>query len=300
LKITRLKLESLNPSYLTPLCGYVKLLHFTWPRVLIGPPAALDCFELSELHTLAIHSCELRNLDERIIRQCFATFPCTSITTLELHYISPTHGTLLTLLSMFPNVDNLTVSVNRWWEDRPDPGPPGSSQNETIQPISLSRLRGTFKLLDSPDQGFLGFRHNNLLRTIATLPLQFQTASLNFKEQHWMEILSFLNSCSKTVITVHIKLPFLKPALVFYSQPCLLTVQLCSEPTRRLATCQFHEPRRTPCQSMDHQQPAYPTHPPTLAISNITMFATSSCRGVRKGRKPHPVVIPGRDSAQPD
>jgi len=56
LKITRLKLESLNPSYLTPLCGYVKSLHFRWPRPFIAPPAALNCFELSELHTLAIHS----------------------------------------------------------------------------------------------------------------------------------------------------------------------------------------------------------------------------------------------------
>jgi len=284
LKITRLKLESLNPSYLTPLCGYVKSLHFTWPMDLTGPPAALDCFGISELHTLTIHSCELHNLNEQIIRQCFATFPCASITTLELHHISPTHRTLLTLLSMFPNVDNLTVSVNRWWADRLDPGPPGSGQNETIQLISLPRLRGSFKLVDSFDQGLLGFHHNNLLRTIATLPLQFQTVTLNFEDRYWMEILSFLNSCSKTVIKVYIvKLPYRKPALVFYSQPSVPTVQPCSEPTHRLATCQFREPRGTPSQSMDHRQPVYPTRPPSLAIGSITMSTTGSCRGAREG-----------------
>ena len=211
LKITRPKLLSLHPSYLTPLCGYVKSLRFTWPRDLTDPAPALDCFELSELHTLAIHSCELHSLDEQTIRRCFASFPCASIVTLELHDISPTHRTSLILLSMFPNVDNLTVSVNRWWADRPGPGPLGSNQNETTQRVSLPRFGGGFKFLASFDQGFWGFHRGNLLRTIATLPLQFQTVSLNFKEQSWVEALNFLNSCSKTVRRVYIGLPYRKP-----------------------------------------------------------------------------------------
>ena len=211
LKITDRKILSLDPSYLTPLCGYVKTLRLTWPMDLIDPSTVLDCFELSEPHTLAIHSCELHNLDEQTILRCFAKFPCASITTLELLDISPTHRTLLILLSMFPKVDNLTVSINRWFADKPSPRPLGNNQNETIQRVSLPCFRGSFKLLDSPNNGFGGFRNRKILHTIATLPLQFQTVSLNFKEQYWVEILNFLSSCSKTVRKVHIGLPCGKP-----------------------------------------------------------------------------------------
>ena len=72
------KLSSLNLSYPTPLCRYVKTLHFTWPRDLTDPSAILDCFELSELHTLVVHSCELPVLGERTVRRCFAKFPRAS------------------------------------------------------------------------------------------------------------------------------------------------------------------------------------------------------------------------------
>jgi hypothetical protein len=211
LKITRSKLLSLHPSHLTPLCGYVKSLHFTWPGDLTDTPATLDCFEKSELHTLAIHFCELRNLDEQIIRRCFATFPCASITTLELYDIPPSHRTPLALLLTFPNVDNLIVSVNRWWAEGPDHSPLRSNQDETIQRIFLPPLRGSFKFLNSLGQGIWGFSCSNLLRIIATLPHQFQTVSLGFKEQSWVEVLTFLNSCSRTVRKVHIGLSHRKP-----------------------------------------------------------------------------------------
>lgn len=213
LKITRPKLLSSNPSYLAPLCEYVKTLHFTWPRDLTEPPAILDCFERSELHTLTIHSCELRGLDEQTIRRCFAKFPCASVTTLELHDISPTHRTLVTFLSMFPNVDNLAISVNRWWADKPAPISSGDNHDETIKYTSPPCLRGSFKFFDPPGQGFWGFHRSNLLRTIATLPLQFQTVSLNIRAQSWEEVLTFLSSCSETVRKVYIGPPCRKPRL---------------------------------------------------------------------------------------
>ena len=203
LKITSPKLSSSNPSCLTPLSGYVKTLHFTWSRDLANPSAVLDCFEQSEPHTLAIYSCELRSLDEQTIQRCFANFPCASITTLELHDVSPNRGSFLALLSLFPNVDNLTISVNRWWADKPGFGPLGG--------VSPPRLGGSFKFFDPPGQRFWGFHRNRLLRTMATLPLQFRTVSLNITEEYWEEASSFLNSCSKTVRMVFMGLPCRKP-----------------------------------------------------------------------------------------
>ena len=215
LKITSRKLSSLNPSYLTPLCGYVKTLHFTWPRDLTDPPAVLDCFELSELHTLVIYSWELPILGERTVRRCFAKFPRASIITLELRDISLAHRTSLILLSVFPNVDNLMISVDHWWAEKPIRIPLANDQYETVQRVSLPRLRGCFKFLDAPDQGVSDF--HSTLRTIATFPPQFQTVSLNIKEQSWEEVLDFLSSCSETVREIYIGLSHRKP------RPCGLS-----------------------------------------------------------------------------
>jgi hypothetical protein len=122
LKSTRSKSLSSNPSHFPPLCGYVKAFHFMWPEISTNPPAVLDCFEQSELHTLALHSCELHRLREQTIRRSFAKFPCASIRALELREISTTHRTSLILLSLFPSVDNLTISPNLWGGEILGPG----------------------------------------------------------------------------------------------------------------------------------------------------------------------------------
>jgi hypothetical protein len=221
LEITPRKISSLNPSHLTPLCGYVKTLYFTWPRDLTDPSAVLDCFESSELHTLVVYSCVLPILGERTIRQCFAKFPRASIITLELRDISLAHGTSSILLSIFPNVDNLMISVNRWWAEIPVRIPLGNDRYETIQRISLPRLGGCFKFFDPSGQGTSGF--HSTLRTIATFPPQFQTVSLNINEQSWEESLAFLKSCSETVRKVYIGLAYRK------LQPCVPSPVSCAE-----------------------------------------------------------------------
>ena len=140
LKITRPKLPSSDPSRLPPLRRYVQILHFTCPSDATDPSTALDCFERSEPHTLALRSCDLRDLGEQTVRRCFARFPCTSITTLELREISLTHGTLLVLLSLFPNVDNFTISPNHRWEY----GPGNDDDDKILQHVSPSPIRGSF------------------------------------------------------------------------------------------------------------------------------------------------------------
>ena len=213
LKITHSKLLSSDLSHLTPLCGYVKTLQLEWPKGTTDPSVILDCFEQSEPHTLAIHSCELRGLDEQTVRRYFAKFPCTSITALELHDISATRGTFLILLSLFPNVDDLTISVDEW-DDRQDSdrwgAASGSDDNEIAQCVSPPRLRGSFKFLDPPGHKPWSFLRGKILRIIATLPLQFQTVSLDYDEQSGGEVLAILKSCSKTVRKVFIGRPHRK------------------------------------------------------------------------------------------
>ena len=142
LKITHSKLSSSDLSHLAPLGRYAKTLQLEWPGDTADPSAILDCFEQSEPHFLAIHSCELRGLDKRTIRRYFAKFPCTSITALELRGISATLGTLPILLSLFPNVDDLTISVAEWSNK---PGSVGN-ENETIQQIPPPAPQGEFQV----------------------------------------------------------------------------------------------------------------------------------------------------------
>ena len=207
LEITHSKLSSSDTSYLTSLCGYVKTLRFTWPTDTADSSASsiLDCFERSRLHTLAIQCCELYNLDERTMRRCFEKFPCASITALELHNISPTSETLFILLSLFPNTDDLTITVNEW-KDRSD----GPKDHEIVQRISPPRLRGSFKSFDPFSRGHWSPHRGKLLRAIAALPLQFQTMSLDVGEQSREGIEHFLNSCSKTLRKVFLILPYRK------------------------------------------------------------------------------------------
>ena len=205
-KITHSKLSSADSSHLIALCGYVKTLHFTWPADATNLSSIFDCFEQSEPHTLAIYSCELHRLDEQIIRRYFAKYPCTSTTTLELHNISLTRTTFLILLSLFPNVDDLTISVDKW-KSRP-----GITFGEIIEQISLPhpRVRGSFKFTDPLPHITWSYSIGALLRTVATLPLQFQTVSLDYNGLSRSHVSIILEACSKTVRKVFIGQPHRK------------------------------------------------------------------------------------------
>ena len=234
LKITHSKLIYLNPSYLAPLCKYVKTLHLTWPTN-YDLSDVLDCFGRSGLHTLVIHSCALHSLHEWIMRQSFAKFPCTSITALHLYDTSPSHGTLLILLSLFPNVDDLSISAIDW-KDGPD-----SDDDESAQLISPPSLRGSFKSFDPPQWWALKLRpeRSGFLRTIAALPLQFQTVSLHIMEQSRGEVGAILNSCSKTVRRLFVTLPIRKSwPYILSTVPCVQCVNAQGHTTAATKTGQ--------------------------------------------------------------
>jgi hypothetical protein len=158
MKITRPKLIFSNLSYLTPLCGYAKTHHFTWPGVGADPSSILDCFEQSKPQNLAIHSCEPLDLNLQTIRRYFAKFPCTSITTLEFHDISPTDRVFLVLSSLFPNADDLSVSVYRCG---PGPAQLGDSEIEIVRRTSPPHFGGSLNSSTPLVTGFGGSNEVN-------------------------------------------------------------------------------------------------------------------------------------------
>ena len=240
LKITDSKLSSSDPSHLTPLCRYVKILHLIWPADATDASAILDCFEQTGPHTLVVHSCDLYTLDEQTLRRCFAKFPRTSITALELRNISPSHETFLILLSLFPNADDLAISVNKWITGQ------GPDDDEITQFTSPPRLRGSLKLLSPPRDGPRSLRLDRTLHTIAALPLQFQTISLDYDEQSRGDVSNLLQSCSKTVRKAFVGPPRRKSQLLYSTRCSVLSVQTPSESLDRLAKpFRFHEPRGT-------------------------------------------------------
>ena len=192
-------------SHLTPLCGLTKILRFAWPMDGTYTSAVLSCFEQSQLHTLAISSFPLGCLSGQMIRQYFSKFPCTSVTTLALHDIHPTNRALLVFLSLFPNVDNLSISVNHWIH-RSGSALVGNDDDEIILRTCPPRFRGSFKFFDPPGGAVWGCQRGKLLRTIAVFPLQFQTVSLAIADQYWQDTWCFLDSCSKSAKKVFVKL----------------------------------------------------------------------------------------------
>jgi hypothetical protein len=224
--ITHDKLTSLDLSYLTPLCGYIKTLRFAWPSDFIDPFTVLDRFERSRLHTLVILHCELHSLDERTMRRYFAKFPCRSITTLELHDISLFHGDPWLFLSLFPNVDNLTIAASPRWRDcdwlR-------DTEDEITQHTFPPRPRRSFKFSD-PLSWAWGLQESGFLGTIAALAFQFQTMSLDFRGQYWEDVSPFLNSCPGSARNLFLQVIDRK------RQPCIhnstyLVSKSYSEPT---------------------------------------------------------------------
>ena len=204
MKITRANLSSSDPSYLAPLCRYVGILNFQWPKDTTNPSTALDCFEQSErLHTLAIYPCELHRLNEQTILRRFAKFPCASTVTLQLRHVTSTPRTFLAFLLLFPNVDNLTIHASGSWTDVPGPPVVEGGGDQVHQPVSPPCLRGSFKF----HHDIWGFREIQPLPTLAALPLQFQTVSLNVVGLYWLDVLTFLDACSKTVRKVFVESP---------------------------------------------------------------------------------------------
>ena len=91
------------------------------------------------------------------------------------------------------------------WDDVPGHGLPvvGGGGNQVHQPVSPPCLRGIFKF----NHNIWGFQQIQPLITLATLPIQFQTVSLNTSRLHWSHVLTFLRACSKTVRKVFIESP---------------------------------------------------------------------------------------------
>lgn len=113
LLIRHSELTDLGSANLATPCKYTRRLIFLWTSDAAKVFLMLNNFKDSEVHTLILRSCQLYGFDEPSLRRCFSTFPCTMVTSLEFRSISCQQRIFLALISLFPNLDNLTVAVYR-------------------------------------------------------------------------------------------------------------------------------------------------------------------------------------------
>ena len=193
-------LEPSNLSYLLLLCKYIKVLEFAWPRSTINLSPLLDCFERSELHTLTLWAWEL---SRETAVQSLSRFPCSFVTTLEILNVAPTSIAPSLLLSSFPNIDYLTISVYPFWHQIRITDVLGNNSDGFIRHIPPPPLRGSFEYRNLAHRETPPDRRS-ILHTIASLPPQFQTVSLNTTAQSSDDLSFFLRSCSKTAKKISI------------------------------------------------------------------------------------------------
>ena len=89
-------------------------------------------------------------------------------------------------LSLFPHIDDLTISPNLLEEEISRPGLWGND-DDGIQCISPPLFRGSFKFLDLSSLDHWGFYRDRVLRSLVASSLQSHTGSLDIIGQSWGE-----------------------------------------------------------------------------------------------------------------
>ena len=208
LSIKYFKLTDLGPTDLATPCKYAKRLILLWTSDPVKASLMLNCFRESKIHTLAIHSCRVYHFDQPSLRQCFSTFPCASITSLELRSLFCQTRMFLALTSLFPNLDNLTIAVYRWYEKEFS-----ELNEELVNHIILASFRGRFKLTSARGRLSLDYGRAEALYLLACMPIRFHTVSFYVNKNNLSNVSSFLNACAPTVRTVFLDAAHCKPFL---------------------------------------------------------------------------------------
>jgi len=194
LSIKYFKLTDLGPADLATPCKYARRLMFLWTSDPVKASSMLSNFGESKIHTLVIRSCRVYHFNQLNLRRCFSAFPCTMITSLEYRSLFCQPRMFLALTSLFPNLDNLTIAVYRWYES-------DSSQmdEELVNQIIFPSFRGSFKLTSPRGRLSWDYGRTEALYLLACMPIQFHTVSFYVNKNNLINVSSFLDSCALTV-----------------------------------------------------------------------------------------------------
>ena len=183
---------------------YVKKLIFSLPTCNpVKVSLFLSNFQQSKIHTLAIY--RPYQFSQTGIQQCFSTFPCAMITSLEFWGLLCHTQTFLAVISLLPNLDNLTVTSSQWH----GPQSPELDQKHTISPS----FRGRFQLINPRGRLSWDFGRTVELSLLARMPIQFHTVSFYINRDNVGNASSFLYRCAPTVRKISLDAAFCKLSL---------------------------------------------------------------------------------------
>jgi hypothetical protein len=185
---------------------YVKKLIFSLPTCNpVKISLALSNFQQSKIHTLAIY--RPYQFPQTGIRQCFSAFPCAKIISLEFGGLLCHTQTFLAVISLLPNLDNLTVTSSQWH------GPQSSELDE--KNIISPSFRGRFQLINPRGRPSWDFGRTVELSLLAHMPIQFHTVSFCINRDNVGNASSFLYRCAPTIRKISLDAAFRKLSLYF-------------------------------------------------------------------------------------
>ena len=160
------------------------------PETLMGIMDHLTSFR--RLNVLLIQDANFDDLfDKPSLIQCFGHFG-DSVKSLHLHGIRTDMSTMLFFISLFPNLDHLTISS------------PIVSSGETKVPKGAPPLRGTLRLSG------LGVKSTSLLQGILLIPLELEEISVTHSQITDSGVLNkLIEACAPTLKKV--ELAYLAP-----------------------------------------------------------------------------------------
>jgi hypothetical protein len=188
------KLMEYGQADLATPCKYVRKLVLVWIRDPTKASFVLSNFKESKIHTLVITSRRVYQVDQPSIWRAFSTFPCARVTSLEFRYLFCQTRMFLAVISLLPNIDNLTIDVYRWNEDEPSE-PDEDPTNKIISPS----FRGRFHLTNLCGRQFWDYGSTGVLYSLARMPIRFHTVSFYVVKHNLNIASSFLDACAPTV-----------------------------------------------------------------------------------------------------
>jgi hypothetical protein len=215
LSIKYFKLTDLGLADLATPCKYVRKLVFLWTSDPVKASLMLSNFGESKIHTLIIGSCRVYHFDQSSLRQCFSTFPCTTITSLELRSLFCQTHMFSALISLFPNLDNLAIAVYRWYESKPS--------DDLVNGITFPSFRGRFKLTSPRGRLSWDFGRTEVLYLLARMSIRFHTVSFYINENNMNNVSTFFDACGPTVRRILLDAARCKPSLCLCKNAYFLT-----------------------------------------------------------------------------
>ena len=210
LSMEYLKLMELGQADLATPCNHVRKLSLVWISDPTKVSFMLSNFRESKIRTLVIISRRAYQVHQPSIRQGFSTFPCARITSLEFRSVFYKTRMFLAVISLLPNIDNLTIAVYGCNDDEHS-----KPNKEFMNDIIFPSFRGCLRLTNPRGWQSLGYGSTDMLHLLAHMPIRFHTVSLSVNKHNLGIVSSFFDTCAPTIQRITLSTVHCKPSSHF-------------------------------------------------------------------------------------